>query len=135
VEPVLSLQHVFLSTCACRSSLRQLCLPGQTAPLIIQAVRVNITMDPALATNLGVYDNTQLMLFDPNSQALGSVDSYLNKTGEPNERAFLTPFSLYYNFGLLMRYTVGYSCRRMLKSTWRDIVGLPGVREICFCVI
>jgi hypothetical protein len=91
-------------------------------------------MDPAWATNLGVYDNTQLILFDPNAQALGNISSYLNKTGEPNERAFLTPFSLYYNFGLLSRYTVGYSQRRILKSGWRDILGLPGVREIKLCV-
>jgi len=96
-------------------------------------------MDPAWATDIGVYDNTQLILFDPNSQALGKVNSYLNKTGErlrePNERAFLTPFSLYYNFSALMRHTVGYSCQRVLKSGWRDILGLTGVREIKICVI
>jgi hypothetical protein len=87
-------------------------------------------MDPEFATNLGVYDNTQLILFDPNSQALGSISSYLNSTGEPNERAFSTPFSLYYNFNSLLRYTVEYSSLRELKKSWRDVIGLPGVREI-----
>jgi hypothetical protein len=91
-------------------------------------------MDPTWATVLGVYDNTQLILFDPNAQALNNINSYLNKTGEPNERAFLTPFSLYYNFGLLLRYTVGYSQHRVLKTSWRDILGLPGVCEIKICV-
>jgi hypothetical protein len=110
-------------------------LPGETAPLRTDAIYVNISMDPAWATDIGVYDNTQLILFDPNSQALGKINSYLNKTGEPNERAFLTPFSLYYNFGALMRYTVGYSRQRVLKSGWRDILGLTGVREIKICVI
>ena len=87
-------------------------------------------MDPTWATDLGVYDNTQLILFDPNSQALGKFDSYLNATGEPSERAFSTPFSLYYNFGHLLRYTVEYSSLRTLKRSWRDVIGLPGVREI-----
>jgi hypothetical protein len=92
-------------------------------------------MDPSWTTSWGVWDNTQLILFDPNSQALEKVNSYLNKTGEPNERTFLTPFSLYYNFGALLRYNVEYSRYRVLKSSWRDILGLPGVREITFCVI
>ena len=92
-------------------------------------------MDPAWATGLGVYDNTQIILFDPNSQALGNINSYLNKTGEPNERVFLTPFSLYYNYGTLLRYTVGYSRRRVLQSSWRDVFGLPGVREIKNCMM
>jgi hypothetical protein len=87
-------------------------------------------MDPAWATNLGIYDNTQLILFDPSSQALGNIDSYLNATGEPSERAFLTPFSLYYNFGSLLRYTVEYSRHRALKRSWYDVIGLKGVREI-----
>jgi hypothetical protein len=91
-------------------------------------------MDPAWATDLGVWDNTQLIVFDPNAQALNNIKSYLNKTGEPNERAFLTPFSLYYNFGLLLRYNVEYSQRRILKRSWRDILGLPGVCEIQNCV-
>lgn len=110
-------------------------LLGQVAPLTTDAIHVNISMDPAWATSLGVYDNTQLILFDPNAQALGNISSYLNKTGEPNERAFLTPFSLYYNFGLLLRYTVGYSQLRILRSSWRDILGLPGVRTICVVFI
>ena len=81
-----------------------------------------------------MYDNTQLILFDPNSQALGNINSYPNTTGEPNERTILTPFSLYYNVGLLLRYTVGYSRHRVLKRSWRDMLGLPGVREVTFCV-
>ena len=86
-------------------------------------------MNSTYATSLGVWDNTQLIVFDPNSQALGNIDSYLNATGEPNERAFLTPFSLYYNFGFLMRYSVEFSSLRKLKTSWRDIIGLTGVRE------
>ena len=102
-------------------------------PLRTDAVWVNITLNPAWATQIGIYDNTQLLLFDPNNQALGSIESYLNEAGEPNERVFLTPFSLYYNLGSLLRYTVSYSRQRVLMSTWRDILGLTGVREISFC--
>ena len=87
-------------------------------------------MDPTWDNGLGVYDNTQLILFDFNSQALGNIDSYLNATGEPSELAYLSPFSLYYNFGHLLRYTVEYTSLRKLKRSWRDIIGLAGVREI-----
>ena len=94
------------------------------------AVWVNISMNPAWVTSQGIYNNAQLILFDPNSQALGNIDSYLNATGEPSERAFLTPFSLYYNFGSLLRYTVEYSSLREMKRSWRDVIGLTGVCEI-----
>ena len=117
-------------TCACCYRLEQLYSSVWIAPQRTDAVWVNISMDPTWATNLGVYDNTQLILFDPNSQALGHIDSYLNATGEPSERAILTPFSLYYNFNSLLRYTVEYSRHRALKRSWHDVIGLPGVREI-----
>ena len=100
----------------------------------MDAIRVNMSMDLTWATIIGVYDNTQLILFDPNSQALGNVNSYLSTTGEPNERTILTPVSLYNDFCLLLRYTVGYSCHRVLKRRWRDMLSLPGVREVTFCV-
>jgi len=99
------------------------------SPQRTDAVWVNISMDPTWATNFGVYDNTQLILFDPNSQSLGNIASYLNTTGEPSERAFSTPFSLYYNFGRLLRYTVEYSSLRILKRSWRDVIGLPGIYQ------
>ena len=114
------------------SSSEQLYSSGWIAPQRTDAVWVNISLDPTWATNFGVYDNTQLILFDPESQSLGNFDSYLNATGEPSERAFSTPFSLYYNFAHLLRYTVEYSSLRILKRSWRDVIGLPGVREIFF---
>lgn len=89
-------------------------------------------MDPTYATNFGVWDNTQLILFDPDAQAWRNIDSYLNETGEPIERVFSTPFSLYYNYNSLLRYSVEYSRRRVLKRSWRDVIGLPGVRDLCF---
>jgi len=99
------------------------------SPLQANAIWVNISMNPTWATTLGVYDNTQLILFDPNSQALENYNSYLNATGEPNERAFVTPFSLYSNFGNLLRYRVEYSRYRKLKRSSRDVVGLPGIYQ------
>ena len=114
------------------SSSEQLYSSGWIAPQRTDAVWVNISLDPTWATNFGVYDNTQLILFDPESQSLGNFNSYLNATGEPSERAFSTPFSLYYNFAHLLRYTVEYSSLRILKRSWRDVIGLPGVREIFF---
>jgi len=99
------------------------------APLRTDAVWVEISLNPAWTGEQGVYDNTQLILYDPNSQAFENIGSFLNTTGEPNERAFLTPFSLYYNFGALLRYTVAYSRRSLLKRTWRDIVGLSGLHQ------
>lgn len=33
---------------------------------------------------------------------------------------------MYYNFGTLLRYTVGYSRYLVLSSSWRDVVGLSG---------
>ena len=118
--------------CACCYQSDQLYSSGWIAPQRTYALWVNITMNSTWATTFGVYDNTQLILFDPDSQALGKIDSYLNASGEPNERVFLTPFSLYYNFGKLLRYTVEYSSLRELKRSWRDVIGLPGVREIFF---
>ena len=117
-------------TCACCYQSEQLYSSGWVAPLGTNAIWVNISMNPSWATSQGIYNNTQLILFDPNSQALGNIDSYLNATGEPLERAFLTPFSLYYNSDSLLRYTVEYSSFRTLKRSWRDAIGIPGVREI-----
>ena len=122
-------------TCACCYQSEELLYSsGWIAPQRTDAVWVNISMDPTRAANLGVYNNTQLILFDPNSQALGNIESYLNATGEPSERAFSTPFSLYNNFGSLLRYTVEYSSLRALKRSWRDVIGLPGVRKIIWMI-
>ena len=117
-------------SCFCCYQSEQLYSSGCIAPQRTDAVCVNISMNPTWATNFGVYDNTQLILFDPGSQSLGNIDSYLNATGEPSERAFSTPSSLYYNFSRLLRYTVEYSSLRILKRSWRDVIGLRGVREI-----
>jgi len=99
------------------------------SPQQANSISVNISMSPKYATDLGIYDNTQLILFDPNSQALGNTNSYLNATGEPNERAYLTPFSLYTNLNNLFRYRVDYSRYRKLKRSARDIIGLPGTYQ------